>query len=78
MATSLRQNLHRAMVDTKTQFDAETLERVGRCVAAFVAAEARGVAGLHPETYIIDLPVQDHEAARACFDMLELLRAIDP
>jgi hypothetical protein len=76
MTSLIERNLRRAMAATNTRFKAETLERVGRCVAHFIDAESRGDCDLHPESFIVELPIEDHEAARACFDMLELLRDI--
>ncbi len=77
MTASIKHTLRRAVAGTDEPADAETLERVGRSLAAFIEAENNSNADAHPEAFIVELPIQDHETARKCFDMLELLQILD-
>ena len=77
MTRSIKHTLRRAMAGTCEHASPETLERVGRSLAAFIEAENNGNADAHPEASIVELPIEDHETARKCFDMLELLRELD-
>jgi hypothetical protein len=76
MKPSIKRILHHAMAKSPVNEDAETLERVGRSIAAFVEAQKDPSVNSHPETFIIELPVQDHETARRCFDVIALLQEI--
>jgi hypothetical protein len=74
MPDSIQHTLRHVVDGSFKHADAETLERVGRCIAAFIEAEKKGDPAAHPEASIVELPVLDHEVARRCFDMLFLLQ----
>lgn len=77
MKTSLKEQVQRVLERTEMEHSDATLGRVGACIEQFLQAEAHGKQGIHPEICIADLPVSDHDAARACFDMLEILKSLD-
>lgn len=76
MNRSLKQSLHRALGNPEQDASPETLERVGCCIAQFMKAARSGADSFHPEAFIIELPIQDHETARKCFDMLRVLQEL--
>ena len=57
--------------------DEQSITRIGEKLAVFLEAVNSGTTPPHPEILILELPVQDHEMARSCFDMIDLLKELE-
>jgi len=58
----------------RANYSPETLNRIGVAVSEFLEDLSQNPEFIHPEMYLLDLPLEEQAQARECMDVVEILR----